>query len=92
MKTKKSILSLILLLSAFFPIAAQSLGDKVYKEVTVDGKRVNKWVIFDSITDYDEKGNEIHGKSTWPSEFEYWNEYTFHPNGKLKSQKRYMPF
>ena len=38
-KQKKSILSLILLLSAFFPIAAQSLGDKVYKEVTVDGKK-----------------------------------------------------
>ncbi len=92
MKTKKSILSLILLLSATFPIAAQSLGDKVYKEVTVDGKRVNKWVIFDSITDYDEKGNVIHAKSSSNWGLEYWLEYTFHPNGKLKSQKRYMPF
>ncbi len=42
--------------------------------------------------DYDEKGNEIHGKSTCPLGLEYWLEYTFHSNGKLKSQKRYMPF
>lgn|GEM_PF-1943048 len=90
MKTKISILSLILLLSATFPIVAQSLGDKVYKEVTVDGKRVNKWVILDSFTDYDEKGKEIHGKNTFNSEFEFSKEYD--SNGNIIHEKIFSDY
>ena len=42
--------------------------------------------------EYDSKENVIHAKSSSDWGLEYWLEYTFHPNGKLKSQKRYMPF
>lgn len=59
------------LLSAF--AFAQTVGNKVYKEVSVNGEKVSKWLKVYSITGYDDRGNEIHRKCS--NGFECWNEY-----------------
>ena len=52
---------------------AQTVGEKVYKEVSVNGEMVSKWLEVASITEYDNKGNEIHSKNS--DGFEEWYEY-----------------
>ena len=52
---------------------AQQLGERLYKEVVVDGQKVNKWVEVGSISIYDEKGNKIHEEKS--NSDEYWYEY-----------------
>lgn len=41
-------------------------------------------------TEYDENGNEIHTKANNGEERRY--EYTYHENGKVKTQKEYSAF
>ena len=52
---------------------SQAVGEKVYKEVNINGEKLSKWLTVDSITEYDSKGNEIHFKDS--DGFEYWHEY-----------------
>lgn len=52
---KKLVFCFVFLLCSFY-IFAQNIGDKVYKEVTVDGKRVNKWLELCSEKKYNENG------------------------------------
>ena len=74
-------------LAVFFilgPLAfSAEVGEKTYKEVTVNGKPLSKWVEVYSISEYDNNGNLIHFKS---SDFvEYWKEYD--SNGNLIHSK-----
>lgn len=104
----------------------EKLGEKVYKKVTVDGKTISKWVVFEEMTEYneygkplcygdsdgtegwydhDENGNEIHYKNNGDYDArgneihfknnhnrEWWFEYTFHENGKVKTKKKFNSF
>ena len=40
----------------------QQLGDKVYKEVVVDGQKVNKWMVIKYLSDFNERGQIINYK------------------------------
>ncbi|MBP5437724.1 MAG: hypothetical protein J6Y30_07070 [Treponema sp.] len=42
--------------------------------------------------EYDSKGNITHMKDTYADGREFWYEYTFYPDGKIKSKKGYIPF
>ncbi len=73
MKKRSSIFAFAIFLAASLPAAAQNLGDRLYKEVAVDGKTLYRWVDYYSLDEYDSKGNEIHYKSS--SGYEKWYEY-----------------
>ena len=59
------------------------VGEKTYKEVTVNGKTLSKWVEVLSISEYDNNGNLIHSKDIYSKE--EWNEYD--NNGNLIHSK-----
>ena len=59
------------------------VGEKTYKEVTVNGKTLSKWVEVLSISEYDNNGNLIHYKNSDGKE--EWNEYD--NNGNLIHSK-----
>ena len=59
------------------------VGEKTYKEVTVNGKTLSKWVEVLSISEYDNNGNLIHSKDSYGRE--EWNEYD--NNGNLIHSK-----
>ena len=87
MKINKKIFSLFALvffLSCIAPVTVFAeeyvLGEKYYKNFPGTG---NKWVELSLITEYDEKGNEIHYKSF--SGYEQWYEYD--ANGNLTHRK-----
>ena len=70
-------------LAVFFILAtlafSAEVGEKTYKEVTVNGKTLSKWVEVLSISEYDNNGNLIHFKDRYGKE--EWNEYD--SNGNL---------
>ena len=59
------------------------VGERLHKEVTVDGKTLSKWVEVLSISEYDNNGNLIHYKNS--DVVEYWKEYD--SNGNLIHSK-----
>ena len=70
-------------LAVFFILGALAfsaeVGEKTYKEVTVNGKTLSKWVEVLSISEYDNNENLIHFKDS--DGYEYWKEYD--SNGNL---------
>ena len=64
-------------LAVFFILGALAfsaeVGEKTYKEVTVNGKTLSKWVEVLSISEYDNNGNLIHFKDS--DGYESWKEY-----------------
>ena len=74
-------------LAVFFILGALAfsaeVGEKTYKEVTVNGKTLSKWVEVLSISEYDNNGNLIHYKNS--NGYEYWKEYD--SNGNLIHSK-----
>lgn len=54
------------------------VGEKTYKEVTVNGKTLSKWVEVLSISEYDSNGNLIHSQNSHG--LEKWNEYDSNGN------------
>ena len=54
------------------------VGERLHKEVTVNGKTLSKWVEVLSISEYDSNGNEIHSKTKYGNE--YWDEYDSNGN------------
>ena len=50
----------------------QKLGEKVYKEVVIDGTHLFKWLCYASISEYDVNGRLIHWKSS--DGHEEWSE------------------
>ena len=74
-------------LAVFFILGALAfsaeVGEKTYKEVTVNGKTLSKWVEVLSISEYDNNGNLIHSKNS--NGYEYWKEYD--SNGNLIHSK-----
>ena len=74
-------------LAVFFILGALAfsaeVGEKTYKEVTVNGKTLSKWVEVLSISEYDNNGNLIHSKDIYSKE--EWNEYD--NNGNLIHSK-----
>ncbi len=48
---------------------AQEIGEKVYKEIIIDGKKINKWLVVYGFADYDDKGNSIYYKT---EDEEWW--------------------
>lgn len=55
---KKNTLFLILFITIIYTINAQNIGDKVYKELTIDNKTVYKWCELYSTKEYNEQGKE----------------------------------
>ena len=49
------------------------VGERLHKEVTVNGKTLSKLVEVYSVIEYDRNGNEIHSK--YSNGKEYWYEY-----------------
>lgn len=74
-------------LAVFFILGALAfsaeVGEKTYKEVTVNGKTLSKRVEVLSISEYDNNGNLIHYKNS--NGYEYWKEYD--SNGNLIHSK-----
>ena len=63
-----SILLALVVASGF----GQDLGQKVYKEVTINGEIVKKWLKVTGIEDYDERGKSLYEKDTDGfSQYEY---------------------
>ena len=54
-------------------IYKDEVGERLHKEVTVDGKTLSKLVEVYSVIEYDSNGNEIHSK--YSNGEEYWYEY-----------------
>ena len=73
MKNRALIFAAAFIFLASLPAAAQELGEKIYKEVTVEGEQLYKWVEYYSITEYDSNGKEIHYKDSDGDE--EWYEY-----------------
>ena len=69
-------------LAVFFILGALAfsaeVGEKTYKEVTVNGKTLSKWVEVLSISEYDNNENLIHYKNSDGKE--EWNEYDSNGN------------
>lgn len=78
MKPRFPVFAFAILLTAYLPAAAQNLGDRCYKEVTVDGETLYKWVDYTGFTEYDINGKEIHYKSS--NGYEKWYEYDANGN------------
>lgn len=74
---KKSLMLTLTLLTGLFAFA-QTPGEKVYKEVNVNGETVFKWLEVDYFTEYDRNGNEIHSKDN--NGYEDWYEYDSNGN------------
>ena len=70
-------------LAVFFILAtlafSAEVGERIYKEVTANGKMLSKLVVVYSITEYDKNGNLIHFKNSLGGE--EWREYD--SNGNL---------
>lgn len=60
-------------------IYKDEVGERLRKEVTVDGKTLSKLVEVYSVIEYDRNGNLIHYKNS--NGYEYWKEYD--SNGNL---------
>jgi YD repeat-containing protein len=78
MKNRALIFAAAFIFLASLPAVAQDLGEKIYKEVTVEGEQLYKWVEYYSITEYDSNGNEIHYKDSYG--YEKWYEYDSNGN------------
>ena len=50
------ILALAVLAASF---SAQERGEKFLKEVTINGEKVQRWVMLDAFYEYDQNGNEL---------------------------------
>ena len=50
---------------------------ELYKEVSIPGEKVFRWVMLDSFVEYDPDGNEIHSQKS--SGYEEW--YKYGPDG-----------
>ena len=58
-------------------------GEKIYKEVIISGKKVQRWCTLNNIEKYDIDKNLIYNKSIDPQDdtfFEEWNEYDSYGN------------
>ena len=73
-KDMKRLILLIIIISISFvacstgtksPLKMQNanVGEKVYKEVSVNGETISKWLTVSEISEYDNKGNKIHYKT-----------------------------
>ncbi|MBR6296395.1 MAG: hypothetical protein IKR40_07970 [Treponema sp.] len=62
MKIRIPFFTLLLTFLALQYAYSQELGEQVYKEVTVNGAKLYKWVVYNSLSEYDENGNLIHSK------------------------------
>ena len=56
-------------------VFAQQLGERVYKEVVVDGQQVGKWLEVYGVSEYDTNGRIIHKKSLDLGKDERFYEY-----------------
>lgn len=71
MKKRTLIFAAAFIFLASLPVTAQELGEKIYKEVTVEGEQLYKWVEYSEITEYDLNGKEIHSKDSDGDEWWY---------------------
>ncbi|MBO4759196.1 MAG: hypothetical protein J5505_03970, partial [Spirochaetaceae bacterium] len=60
------------------PLCAQELGDKIQKELTVNGEKVTRMVKYTGFAEYDSNGKQIHFKRS--DGFEKWTEYDSNGN------------
>ena len=62
----KKLITIIIIISLPFFACSKSikLGEKVYKEISVNGETFSKWMIAIEFSEYDSKGNKIHSKNS----------------------------
>lgn len=87
MKLKRFSVALLLLFCVFSVVQAQEFDKKVRKEVTINGKKISKRMKYDTLKEYNPDGKLIHSKYSSGSEF--WYEYEYYPDGKVKTEKRF---
>lgn len=80
MRIRKILFVGILGLCIFNNAVAQKIGEKVYKEISIDGELIGKWCEYLSIDEYNEAGKKNHSKNQWENLF-----YTYDENGRLIS-------
>ena len=81
MKLKRFSVALLMLFCVLSVIHAQEFDKKVRKEVTINGKKISKRVRYQSITEYDSNGKQIHHKHKWGVHYgESWHEYDANGN------------
>ncbi len=120
MKIKKRnitiLLASLLILAATATVHSEEPGDKVLKQVTLDGKEETMELIYQGITEYNPNGKIIYiktqEKETWyeyneqgdciytkyvselktifEGRYTYWYEYTYYPDGTVKTRKSYF--
>ncbi|MBO7136604.1 MAG: hypothetical protein J6V73_08280, partial [Spirochaetaceae bacterium] len=66
------------------PLCAQELGDKIQKELTVNGEKVTRMVKYTGFAEHDSNGKQIHFKRS--DGFEKWTEYDSNGN-KIHSKR-----
>ena len=69
---KLAVISLVLVMFAS-SVSAQEIGEKFLKEVTVNGKKVERWVKLDNYLEYNNNGDTTYWKRSDGCEF--WYEY-----------------
>ncbi|MBR5646330.1 MAG: RHS repeat protein [Treponema sp.] len=86
MKALKNIILFPLFFLITFNLSAQSFNEEVYKEVTVDGKTEGKWLILQSIENYDTNERLFFVKNNDHS----FKTYKYDKNGNLIYYKAYI--
>ncbi len=55
----KKIISIIFLFSILLSCSAEELGERIYKEITLNGEKYYKWLTYSQYTEFDEKGIKV---------------------------------
>lgn len=63
------------------------MGEIVYRQVTVDGKKVGMRLKLEGVTKFDERGNQIHSKDS--DDHEHWYEIEYYENDKRRIMLHY---
>ena len=92
MKFSKRCIALIIVSMSFASIFAQELGDKIYKDVTINGKGTSRLVKYEYFYEMNPEGKQIHYKDINGDEI--WDEYDLKGNliwrkGTVDSERWY---
>ena len=76
----KKLIVVFIGLCALSSVSAQKIGEKVYKELSINGESVGKWCEYISLDEFDESGRKTHTKGAFTD-----TTFSYDENGKLVS-------